>query len=364
MTGSPATSAPVRVHLRVPGSTPMGPLVSLIEEIEAAGFDGVGILDSQLLCRDTFVILGQAATRTSRLALFPAVTNPFTRHPSVLAGAIQTVEELAPGRVSLVIGTGYTSALTIGRRPASLDEMRACFRTVRALLAGEPADFDGTRGRLAYASGRPIPLLMAASGPRAIELAGEVADGVLLLVGLNRGIVARASEHLERGAARAGRRLDDLEVVWAARTATAATREEARRRARPTAVHWGVLRWGGYWLEPAGLELPPLEIPDVVRQIYPDLSHAHDWEAAIEATRFVPDEVVARLCDALGLIGTPTDCARRIGELAALGVRSLYVMPLETFAPPEPEIAAFRDVVFPRLRGSASGGGPVAGRGR
>jgi 5,10-methylenetetrahydromethanopterin reductase len=115
-------------------------------------------------------------------------------------------------------------------------------------------------------------------------------------------------------------------------------------------VHWGVLRWGGQWLEPAGVRLPKLEIPDAVHEIYPDLSHAHDWEAAIAATSFVPDETVAQLCDALGLIGAPADCAGRIAEMAKLGVRNLYLMPVLTFAPPEQEIAAFRDVVFPRLR--------------
>ena len=66
----------------------MPQLTRLIQDIEAAGFDGVGILDSQLLSRDTFVVLAQAATSTSRLTLFPAVTNPLTRHASVLAGAI------------------------------------------------------------------------------------------------------------------------------------------------------------------------------------------------------------------------------------------------------------------------------------
>jgi 5,10-methylenetetrahydromethanopterin reductase len=336
----------------------MDALVRLIQDIEAAGFDGAGILDSQLLSRDTFVVLAAAAARTSRLTLFPAVTNPFTRHASVLAGAIQTVEELAPGRVRFVLGSGYTSASTIGRRPATLAEMRACLTTVRALLAGERVEFDGTPGRLGFAAGRPIPLLMAASGPKAIELAGEVADGVLLLVGFNRGIVARALEHLERGARRAGRRVEDLEVVWAVRTATAATTAEARRLARPTAVHWGILRWGGYWVEPAGLRLPPLEIPDAVRRIYPDLSHAHDWEAAIAATAFVPDDVVAALAEALGLVGTAEECADRIAAMTALGVRDLYLMPLLTFAPPTQELGAFRDVVFPRL--AAAGLRPAA----
>ena len=341
---------PVRVHLRVPGTAPVPELMTLIESVEAAGFDGVGILDSQMLCRDTFVILGQAATRTSRLALFPAVTNPLTRHASVLAGAIQTVEELAPGRVKFVIGTGYTSASTIGRSPATLAEMRACIATVKALLAGETVDWGGTRGRLGYASGRPIPVLMAASGPKAIEVAGEIADGVLLLVGFNRGIVETALAHLERGATRAGRRLDDLEIIWAVRTGTAASTQEARRLARPTAVHWGILRWGGHWLGPAGLRLPELEIPDAVWKIYPDLSHAHDWESAIAATSFVPDEVIAQLSDALGLVGTPEHCAGRIAEMTKLGARNLYLMPLQTFVGPEQEVRVFRDVVFPRLR--------------
>jgi len=341
---------PVRVHLRVPGTAPVPELTALVQSIEAAGFDGVGILDSQVLCRDTFVTLGQAAGRTSRLALFPAVTNPFTRHASVLAGAIQTIEELAPGRVKFVIGTGYTSASTIGRKPATLAEMRVCITTVKALLSGKAVDWSGTPGRLGYASGRTLPVLMAASGPKAIELAGEIADGVLLLVGFNRGIVEAALSYLERGARRSGRRLEDREIVWAVRTGTAPSTAEARRLARPTAVHWGILRWGGHWLAPAGVRLPKLEIPDAVWKIYPDLSHAPDWEAAIAATSFVSDDVVAELCDAVGLVGTPADCAARIADMTRLGVRNLYLMPLLTFAPPAQEVRAFRDVVFPHLR--------------
>jgi 5,10-methylenetetrahydromethanopterin reductase len=73
-------AAPVQVSLRIPGTSPMPELLRTIQDVEAAGFDGAGILDSQLLCRDTFVTLGQAASRTSRLTLFPAVTNPFSRH--------------------------------------------------------------------------------------------------------------------------------------------------------------------------------------------------------------------------------------------------------------------------------------------
>jgi 5,10-methylenetetrahydromethanopterin reductase len=328
----------------------MADLVKLLQDVETAGFDGAGILDSQLLCRDTFVTLGQAASATSRMTLFPAVTNPFTRHVSVLAGAMQTVEELAPGRTKLVIGTGYTSASTIGRKPGTLAEMRACIAGLRALLAGESLDFAGTPGRLAYGGGRRIPILMAASGPKAIELAGEIADGVMLLVGFHPGIVDAVLTTLERGVKKSGRRLEDLEIVWAVRTGLAATTAEARRQARPTVVHLGILREHSRWIDHTGLKIPSFDIPPAVWKIYPDLSHAHDWEEAIAVTSFVPDEVIAQLCDAMGLVGTPEDCARRIVQMTGSGVQNLYIMALETFVGPERELRAFRDEIFPRLQ--------------
>jgi 5,10-methylenetetrahydromethanopterin reductase len=191
---------------------------------------------------------------------------------------------------------------------------------------------------------------MAASGPKAIELAGEVADGVMLLVGFHRGIVDAVLTHLEKGARRSGRRLEDLEIVWAVRTGMAATMAEAHRQARPTVVHQGIMRVHSRWLEHTKLSIPHFEIPPAVWNIYPDLSHAQDWEQAIAATSFVPDEVIAQLCDALGLVGTPEHCARRIVDLTAAGVKSLYIMPLQTFVGPEQEIRTFRDAVFPKLK--------------
>ncbi len=340
----------VEISLRIPGTVPLPQIAQLIREVEAAGFDGAGILDSQLLCRDVFVTMAAAAMQTSHITLFPAVTNPFTRHGSVLASGLQTVEELAPGRVKCIIGTGYTSASTIGRKPATLAQMRACITMVKELLAGKPVDFDGMPGRLGYAGERKIPILMAASGPKAIELAGEIADGALLMVGFTPGIVTAALERLERGARRGGRRLEDLEVIWAVRTGTASTTAEAQHQARPIAVHWGILRWGAHWLKDAGLELPAFQIPPAVWNIYPDLSHAHNWEEAIAATAFVPDDVIAQLCDALGLIGTPEHCAERIMAMTRVGITKLYLMSFQTFVGPQQEVTAHREVIFPRLR--------------
>ena len=340
----------VQVSLRIPGTAPIPELIKLIQGVEAAGFDGAGILDSQLLCRDTFVTLGLASAHTSTLTLFPAVTNPLTRHVSVLGSAIQTVEEIAPGRIKVVVGTGYTSARTIGRKPATLDEMRACIATLRALLAGETVIFDRTSASLAYASGRRIPVLMAASGPKATELAGEIADGVLLSVGFHPRIVAAVLSHLAAGARRGGRRLEDLDVLWAVRAGIASSTAEARRQARPTVVHQALLSARSHWLPYTGLTLPRFDIPPAVRAIYPDLSHARDWEQAISATSFVPDDVIGELCDTFGLVGTAEHCAQRIIEMTSAGVTNLYVQAFQTFVGPQQEMQTFRDEVFPRLK--------------
>ncbi len=342
----------IKISMRVPGTSPMPDLLKMIGQIEDAGFDGAGILDSQMICRDTFVTMAMAANATSKLNLFPAVTNPFGRIPSVLAGAAQTVAETAPGRTKFIIGTGYTSASTIGRRPATLRQMRRCIMEVKALLAGEAVQYDGMTNRLDFAGsdgGAGVPVLMAASGPRSLELAGEVADGALVLVGYTPGIVGKAMEHLETGAKRSGRTLDDLDVMFAVRTCVADSTEEAQRLARPVAAHWALL-WGGpNWLPYSGLDIPHYEVPQAVRDVYPDLGHAPNWEEAIELTRFVDDEVNGQLCDALGLIGTAEYCTSRIKEMAQHGVKQLYLMPCLTFAPPEAEVQAFGKHVIPAL---------------
>ena len=342
----------IKISMRVPGTSPMPDLLKMIRQIEDAGFDGAGILDSQMICRDTFVTMGMAANATSTLGLFPAVTNPFGRIPSVLAGAAQTVAEIAPGRTKFIIGTGYTSASTIGRRPATLRQMRRCIMEVKALLAGEAVEYDGMTNRLDFAGsdgGHGVPVLMAASGPRSLELAGEVADGALALVGYTPGIVGKALEHLETGAKRSGRTLEDLDVMFAVRACVSDSTEEARRLARPVAAHWALL-WGGpNWLPYSGLDIPEYEVPQAVRDVYPDLGHAPNWEEAIELTRFVDDEVNGQLCDALGLIGTPEYCTARIQEMAKHGVTQLYLMPCLTFAPPEAEVQAFGNHVIPAL---------------
>ena len=162
---------------------------------EAAGFAGVGVHDHQHSGRDVYLTLALAAERTSTLTLYPATSNPVTRHPMVLASLAYTLEEIAPGRIRLTVGPGFLSVGSIGKPRASLETMREGYLNYPAaaswrecyfqLLRGESVTFNGTESRLRNVSDPPTPVYMTAAGPRMVELAGEVADGALLLVGLH-----------------------------------------------------------------------------------------------------------------------------------------------------------------------------------
>ena len=133
----------MEIALRVPGCAPANESAAFARRVEEAGFDGMGIPDTQLIMRDVYVTMALAAQNTSNLKLYTAVTNPVTRHFSVLASLVQTVEEIAPGRIGIIIGSGYSAVRTIGQRRSTLDMMRQCVLTVRKLLNGEEVNFDG-----------------------------------------------------------------------------------------------------------------------------------------------------------------------------------------------------------------------------
>ncbi len=148
----------LKVDIRVPVGLPVKETADFIAGCEAAGFSGVGIHDHQHSGRDVFVTLALAAERTSSIALYPATTNPVTRHPMVVASLAHTLEEIAPGRVRLTVGPGYLAVGNIGRPRASLDTMREAILSIRRLLRGERVVFNGTETRLRTCGGTPTPV--------------------------------------------------------------------------------------------------------------------------------------------------------------------------------------------------------------
>ena len=341
----------MEVVLRVPGCAPADQMAEFLGRVEAAGFDGVGVTDSQLLMRDVYVNLALAAQRTSHIPLYTAVTNPVTRHVSVLASAIQTVEELAPGRLRIMIGSGYSAVMTIGQRAATLRQMRETVLVLRKLLSGESVSINGFEAHLPYASDRHIPLIIAATGPRTLELAGEVADGALLLVGIHPKMIEAARRRVEHGARKAGRDPSSMEMLIAGRVYVDKTTESAVDMARPICAQWVVEPFHAQWLREAGIDVPEVNLPPELAALYPDIPHAENWEEARRATAFLTDEKVAEIGDVLGFFGTPEDCLKKIRKLEEYGVTRLYAMTVESNDLPERTLQGFRDVILPGLKG-------------
>jgi 5,10-methylenetetrahydromethanopterin reductase len=339
----------IKIDLRVPPCKPVPEVTAFVQDCEEAGFDGVGMLDSQMLERDVFVSMAHALLNTSTIQVASAVTNPVTRHPSVLASAAQTVSEIAPGRAQIWIGRGYSSANVIGIPPATVRQMRDSVIMMKELMAGSQVDFGGATSRMRHGGGVTTPVYIAATGPRAMKVAGEVADGAVLMTGLYPNAVAEARELIAGGARSAGRNPDDIETIFTCTTIIRDDLKEAREIARPLAVQRLMESTHTRWLNAAGLDFTNLELPRGLWDLYPDVPHAEDWEKARELCAFLPEDALAALCDTMGLIGSPEYCAQRIKQAEKAGLEHLYLMTDQTYEFATGELKAFKDHIFPAL---------------
>ena len=199
----------VRSGVVLQGAYPPGEFRSMVERIDALGFSHLWLTDSSLHARNSYAYLTLAAVTSPRLLLGTAVTNPLTRHPAITAVAAATVDEISEGRMILGIGAGDRPLLALGMRPARLASLRASIGAIRALWSGdevtvEGAGFELQGAHLRFGARADIPVYISASGPKTLELAGEIADGVILLVGLFPEALAWAREHVTAARRRRG----------------------------------------------------------------------------------------------------------------------------------------------------------------
>ena len=163
--------------------------VEHIVEAERLGYERAWLFDSPALYPDIWVIAALAAVRTERIGLGPAVLVPNLRHPLTQASAIATLEQLAPGRTVAAIGTGFTGRMAMGQRALSWAYTRRYIEQLRALLRGEQVEVDGAIVQMLHGDGfapkRPIatPIVVAANGPKGMEVARELGDGVMTVGG-------------------------------------------------------------------------------------------------------------------------------------------------------------------------------------
>jgi 5,10-methylenetetrahydromethanopterin reductase len=303
----------VKFDLAILASEPLPVVVRQVQLAERLGYDTAWITDTHLVCRELWVTLAACATATSRIRLGPGVTVPHSRHVSVTASAVASLEELAPGRVVIGVGTGGSSAQTMGLRLQDVGRvatLEAMGTSLRRLLAGERVRFEtGIDGRLAWLDGpRAIPVYLAGSGPKMLDTAGRVGDGAIVYATVRPDVLDAALAHVAAGAARSGRTLGDLDVaLWAPASIgrdRAVARDHARGRVASACRH------------PLPVRLSDEDEADMrrVREAYDPYQHA---TAGSRHRTLVTD----RLVDLMALAGTPEDVRAQVERLR--GVRGL-----------------------------------------
>lgn len=311
---------------------------------EAAGFDLLGIGDSQSLFQEVYVSLTVASVHTSKVRLGPSVTNPLTRHPAVTAAAIASVNELSGGRAFLGIGTGDSAVLNLGLRPVRVDELREYVRTLRALWSRTPTVYRGATVRIEWAR-QPVPIFLAAEGPRMLRLAGEVADGVIVGTGLLPEVIADSLEQIHAGARAAGRDPKAIEIWFLVKACLAESRaaalEEIKMALAASANH-------AFRFTLEGKRVPPELVAPIERLKAAYQPHAHESLGPSPNARLVDELGLGEyLAERFAVAGSPAQVATRIRELAQAGATRLLVTAI--VKDPRAFLAKWRDEVSPAL---------------
>ena len=293
----------------------------LCREAEANGFDWLGVADSQSVFRELYVALTLAALNTGSMLLGPVVTNPLTRHLVVTASAMSSVDELSGGRAILGLGSGDSALYTIGAPPATLAGLEASIVTLRRLTGGEPVEREGRTWRVSRST-RRVPIYLAAEGPRTLELAGRLADGVIVGLGLTPDVIALSLAAIERGARAAGRALADVDVWWLAKTSLADRRDEA---IEPIKMALAASANHAFRFTLEGKGVPP-DLHEKIKALQREYN-AHQHEVPGAANAALPDrwDLTDFLADRFAIAGTPDDCVAQISRAMAAGARQFMI---------------------------------------
>lgn len=297
----------------------LGPLARLMEE---RGYDLLGMGDSQSLYREAYVSLTVCALASTRLRLGPTVTNPITRHPAVTASAIASLDEVSGGRAFLGVGSGDSAIYNLGQRLAPLDTLRRTLVTLKALMRGERVEFEGRSIHTQWIK-RPVPLWIAAEGPRTLELAGELCDGVIVGTGLTPDVIDGSLACLQRGARKSGRSLADLDIWWFAKANIASIRAQAvgeiKMALAASANH-------AFRATLEGKHVPERHHEAIreLRRRYSFHQHEHLGPTANAA---LTDELglTDYLAERFAIAGTPDECAATVERLRLHGISQILI---------------------------------------
>lgn len=305
-------------------------MINYSKMAEQHGFESVWIAESRL-ARDAIVPVAAIATETSKVKVGTGVINTWTRNAALIAQEFATLDELSDGRVLLGLGAWWDPlAKKVGiERKKPLQCMKEYVQVIRQLLRGEEVSFngdfvkmDGVKLDMLHGSGskpRPIPIFIGGTGFKMLELAGEIADGVLLNYLVAPKYNTDALESVNRGAQKVGRRLNDIDVAQLIACSVAEDREKAVTLAKNHVTM--TLGQQPHIMKASGVK------EDLIRAVQERMGGWPAKPGGIErAAELVPDDVVRMLTAS----GTPEDCRRKIAEYIATGCRSPLLLPLSS----------------------------------
>ena len=293
---------------------------------ESHGFRYVWSWDTHILMQEYSPQMTLIARETESVVVGSCVTNPVTREPTVVASFFATLANMVGAeRVICGIGRGDSAVRIRSARPSNLAALEDSVRVIRGLTRGAEVDVDGRPVKLEWAAGGEVPVFVAAYGPKALALAGRVADGVIIQVA-DPFFVSWCLERVREGMAEAGRDSEPFRVQVAAPSFVCDDRDEARDRLR-----WFPALVGNHIadiLRHHDPETLPLELRAYVEQRSHYDYRQHTRQGA-EHYDYVPDEIVDRFT----VLGTIDECRQKVRELEALGVTEYNIYT----AVPEPE---------------------------
>jgi len=307
-----------RVGLIFAGAPRVPEMVRLAQKAEQRGFESVWMAETRIT-RDAVAPVAAIAQATERIKVGTGIMNVYTRGAVVIAITFNGLDEIAPGRI--IMGLGAGSPLILAPQGVAWDRplkrMREYVDVIRPLMRGEEVTYHGEivtvegarvedvlAGEGAMSTAARMPLYLGVTGRPALELAGEVADGVLMNVCLPTSYVETRLEVIERGAKKAGRSLDDLDIGMAVLVSPDEDGDRGRDGAR---------RFIALYLSLFPNIARETGVPEALRDAVRERFHADGIDAAAQ---LVPDEVVNLLAAA----GTPDECRARIQEYRRAGV--------------------------------------------
>lgn len=323
--------------ISLPTDPPIGAQVEKAKLAEACGFTNVWCWDTHILMQEYSPQMTLIGASTERVAIGACVTNPVTRHVTVVASFFATLANLiGSDRVICGIGRGDSAVRIRRAKPARLAQVEEAMGIIRALTRGDEIEVDGYPVKLEWAAAGQVPLYLGAYGPRALRLAGRVADGVILQVA-DPFFVEWCLRHVQAGLEEAGRDAATFRVQVAAPSYPSDDVDEARAQLR-----WFPALVGNH-IADILRHHDSGEIPDYISN-YVEARTQYDYRQhtrrEAEHYDYVPDEIIDRFT----VTGSVAEVKEKLRELESVGVTEFNMY--TTFEGPERVIETYgRDVI-------------------